>query len=104
MKKLDAGNANFAVVKTAFHGGGVITYHVSLNSAIKSARVFRADSCNCGCCAVVPITEAARQEMKTAEDELLYKQGVFTSLLQSDLLLNDLPKVENNMPPSTICL
>lgn len=61
--KLNENNANFAVVGTAFHGGGVISYHKSLRAAERSARCSVVGECDCGCCGVVPITESARREM-----------------------------------------
>ena len=60
--KLNETNARFAVVKTAFHNGGTLSFHISLEYATKKARAFRG-SCMCGCCKVVPVTEEAREEM-----------------------------------------
>lgn len=61
--KLTEKNAKFAVVATAFHGGGVISYHNSLAEAIKAERKATSPCCLCGCCKVVPITRAARKEL-----------------------------------------
>ena len=61
--KLNETNARFAVVRTKFHGGGVISFHNSLKEAEKSANHNRYYGCECGCCAVVPITVDAQREM-----------------------------------------
>lgn len=57
--RLTENNARFAVVKTAFHGGGVISYHYSADQADRAARKFRQPDCSCGCCRVVPVAELA---------------------------------------------
>lgn len=56
-------NVKYAVVRTAFHGGGVISSHKSLTAAEKAAKKYKNPECSCGCCAVVPITVQAREEM-----------------------------------------
>ena len=61
--KLNEDNAKFAIVKTAFHGGGTASFHNSLDAAIKARRKIKNPNCTCGCCAIVPITEEARREM-----------------------------------------
>lgn len=66
--KLTEKNARFAVVKTAFHNGGTISFHTSLDSALKVQRRYSSGGCTCGCCSVCPITEDAQKEMvKTLE-------------------------------------
>lgn len=60
--KLNETNARYAVVRTAFHGGGVIRFHKSLEEALKTQKWYREGVCTCGCCAVVPVTEEARKE------------------------------------------
>ena len=56
--KLDASNARFAVVKTAFHNGGTISFHRSWDAAVKSMNAWIGDSsCTCGCAAVVPVAK-----------------------------------------------
>lgn len=61
--KLNENNAQFAVVSTAFHGGGTISFHTSLNAAMISENKNTSKTCNCGCCSVIPITESAKEEM-----------------------------------------
>lgn len=56
-------NAKYAVVRTAFHGGGVVSSHKSLAAAEKAANKYRNPECECGCCAIVPITAEAREKM-----------------------------------------
>lgn len=91
--KLNEKNARFAVVKTAFHGGGVISFHRSLEEAIKSDRKYSSGGCICGCCRVIPITEEARKE--------LFERG-YCSLHED--LLEDIPRYTGNeFSPYIIC-
>ena len=91
--KLTEKNAKFAVVKTAFHGGGVISYHNSLTEALKSERKYASGGCICGCCRVIPITEEAREELS--------EQG-YCSLRED--LLRDIPNYTGNeFNPYSIC-
>lgn len=41
-------NGNWAVVRTAFHGGGLISTHKTATAAILKARSMRSE-CACGC-------------------------------------------------------
>jgi len=62
--KLTEQNARFAVVKTAFHNGGTISFHKSWDAAVKSMEKWIGDSsCTCGCAAVVPVTFEAQKEI-----------------------------------------
>jgi hypothetical protein len=61
--KITSKNTKYAVVRTAFHGGGVVSVHKSLAAAEKAAKKYRNPECSCGCCAVAPITDEARKEM-----------------------------------------
>ena len=61
--KLNENNARFAVVRTALHGGGTISFHKSLKAALKVEKENTQSDCVCGCCAVVPITKEARKEL-----------------------------------------
>jgi len=67
--KLTEKNAKFAVVATAFHRGGTISFHNSLESAIKARAKFALNSCECGCAGVVPVTAEARAEMRAYRDK-----------------------------------
>lgn len=55
----------WAVVRTAFHGGGVVSRHKTATAAILKARSGRSD-CSCGCFAVVPESEI--ENLPVAED------------------------------------
>lgn len=66
--KLDETNAKFAVVKTAFHNGGTISFHNSLEAAIKSQIENTSKTCACGCCGIVPITKDAQKEIVNYRD------------------------------------
>ena len=61
--KLTEKNARFAVVKTAFHNGGTISFHNSIYEALRVERKYGSGECKCGCCSVVPITVDARDEL-----------------------------------------
>ena len=66
--KLDETNAKFAVVRTAFHNGGTISFHNSLEAAIASQLENASKTCSCGCCGIVPITEEAQNEIVDYRD------------------------------------
>lgn len=61
--KITSKSAKYAVVRTAFHGGGVVSVHRSLAAAWRAADANRTEGCTCGCCSVRPITAEARREM-----------------------------------------
>jgi hypothetical protein len=44
---------NYYLVKTRFHGGGIVSRHKTLRAAEKAAKHWRSTSCTCGCCGVV---------------------------------------------------
>ena len=90
--KLNENNSKFAVVKTAFHGGGIVSYHNSLAEAIKSERKYASGGCICGCCRVIPITEEARKE--------LFRRCYSSQYV---VLLEDIPCYTGNENPYTIC-
>lgn len=53
--RLTEKNSKYAIVRTAFHGGGVIAY---TNSSAVAQRVQRKNTqqqCDCGCCAIVTV-------------------------------------------------
>nr|DAU29779.1 MAG TPA: hypothetical protein [Caudoviricetes sp.] len=84
-------NARYAVVRTAFHGGGVISSHKSLAAAEKATNKYRNPECVCGCCAVVPITAEAREEMPD------HGRDMCGQLLK---LLEEIPEyTDNNFSP-----
>ena len=91
--KLTEKNARFAVVKTAFHGGGVISYHNSIEEALKADKKFSSGGCICGCCRVIPITEEAREE--------LVEQGYCSP--REDLFQEIPYYTGNEFSPYTIC-
>jgi hypothetical protein len=70
MKKLNEKNANFAIVRTAFHGGGIASFHKSLKAAKRLEKTHSIFGCDCGCCSIIPITEEARKELKMWEKEI----------------------------------
>ena len=46
----------WAVVRTAFHGGGVVSKHKSATAALLKARSGKSD-CTCGCFTVIPASK-----------------------------------------------
>ena len=64
--RLTEKNARFAVVRTAFHRGGTVSFHRSLRAAERAAQRARVGECCCGCCGVVPVTVDAWREMPDA--------------------------------------
>lgn len=67
--KVNYENANYAVIRTAFHGGGTIAFTDDLESAIEIERENTAQGCTCGCCSVVPVTKEAMKKMNRLTDE-----------------------------------
>lgn len=105
--KLNEKNARFAVVKTACHNGGVLSFHINLTAAEKKASDFRGD-CKCGCCEVVPITEEAREEMWHTENknQFAYPKYPYRLYLENITempLLKDIPEYDPDMHYGTIC-
>jgi hypothetical protein len=45
------------VVRTRFHGGGIVSTHRSLLAALRAARKQTISGCTCGCCGVVPASQ-----------------------------------------------
>lgn len=80
-------NAKYAVVRTAFHGGGVESVHKSLTAAERAAKAYRKSGCECGCCAVIPITVQAREEMPN------HGRDICDNLIP---LLEDIPEYTGN--------
>ena len=73
--KLTEKNARFAVVRTAFHRGGTVSFHVSLQAAERRVKRLRGVAGRaCGCCEIVPVTIEAREEMEAAVNEYGYEK------------------------------
>lgn len=85
---------NFAVVRTTFHGGGVVSRHVAFDYALKAARADRVSDCACGCADVFPLNDNARSEM--------IHFGYFN---QDDyvVLFDDLPFYDPSLGPYVFC-
>lgn len=47
----------FLVVRTQFHGGGVVSRHRFRETAERAARRYESASCSCGCAGVVTLEE-----------------------------------------------
>lgn len=106
--KLNEKNARYAVVKTAFHNGGTLSFHNSLEAAERRAKAFRGD-CKCGCCEVIPVTKEAREEMwdTKSPDPCAYPRypyrGEYLEGPDDITLYEDLPEYDPSMNYSTIC-
>ena len=91
--RLSSANSRFAIVRTAFHGGGVLSYHLSLSAAEAAKRRGRVGLCCCGCCAVIPVTAEAVEEMR--------RSGGYIDIPP---LLAEIPEYTGNeFSPYTIC-
>lgn len=75
--KLTLENAKFAVVRTAFHGGGIVSLHMSAKQAIKRAIRECTPGCMCGCAEVFPILRGreAAQELHSEYKAIAYDTG-----------------------------
>ena len=93
--KLDETNAKFAVVRTAFHNGGTISFHNSLEAAKTAKKQNTSVTCECGCCGVVPVTPEARTELMDDANRSWYH----VPLLYSELSYWDTGK----QSPYTLC-
>ena len=80
--KLDETNARFAVVRTAFHNGGTISFHNSLEAAKTAKKQNTSATCECGCCGVVPVTPEARTELMDDANRSWYHIPVLYSELE----------------------
>ena len=47
----------YYVVRTSFHGGGVVSRHRTLERAALALLAYRSDNCTCGCAEIVPASE-----------------------------------------------
>lgn len=59
----------YYVVKTKFHGGGIVSKHRTLRAAKAAAKGWKAESCTCGCCGVV--TAAEYDDLQFSDDVFL---------------------------------
>lgn len=105
--KLSEKNAKYAIVKTAFHAGGTLSFHNSLEAANRKAVNFRG-TCMCGCCAVVPVTAEAREEMWNTKNNdpcayPRYPYREYRERIEDIALYADVPEYDPNMHYSTIC-
>ena len=53
----DNDQIKWCVVKTAFHGGGILSKHKTFKEALKAANKFRGSDCDCGCCGIIRIED-----------------------------------------------
>lgn len=98
--KITESNARFAVVATAFHHGGTISFHNSLEAAIKVRDKHAGDNCDCGCAGVVPVTQEAKAEMRAYRDR--HNNPIFDCGKIS--LYANLPTYQaNGESPYTLC-
>jgi hypothetical protein len=100
--KLTENNARFAVVKTAFHNGGAVSFHNSLEAAMKAKKKLQRGECVCGCADVVPVTIDAQNEIVAARDR--WNNPIYTAD-SAPALYADLPEfgVGGRVSPYALC-
>ena len=97
--KLNENNAKFAIVQTAFHGGGVVKFTNSLNYAKRILAQVISSDCTCGCADIVPVTvEGAEEILNNVEDK-----NERNYLKENMVLYKDLPSFNTNLHYGTIC-
>jgi len=50
----------FYVVRTAFHGGGIVSKHKTIERARQALSIARTGDCTCGCAGVVAVEDYHR--------------------------------------------
>lgn len=82
---------NFYIVRTAFHGGGIVSKHYDLLSALNSqVKYCGTGVCRCsgnryGCAVVVPVNEFALDEIrKYYKDSTMYNHVGFAIFTKYD--------------------
>jgi len=100
--KLTEKNARFAVVRTAFHNGGTVSFHTSLEAAMKAKRSYQNTDCICGCAGVVPVTVEAQNEIIAARDR--WNNPIYTAYAAPTLYAS-LPEfgVGGRVSPYDLC-
>ena len=97
--KLTENNSKFAVVRTAFHGGGFVKFTNSLNVAKRILAQTISSDCTCGCADIVPVTEEGASELLNSiedKNEREYSQ-------ENMVLYKDLPTFDTNLNYGTLC-
>jgi len=56
----------YYVVRTAFHGGGIVSRHLSRERAEAAARRYRAKDCICGCAGV--FSDEEYEQLETLDE------------------------------------
>lgn len=93
VKRIDprSGKAyKFAVVRTAFHGGGIVSMHTTYDLAHKASVADRSSSCACGCNDIVPIDLESQKELNRMDFDVP--------------LLDELPCYDPSFGPYTLCI
>lgn len=90
--KVSKENANYAVVYTAFHGGGTVGFYKTLTGALMAEKKYSVSGCCCGCCGVVALNQSAVSELL---DINYYYEEV--------PLYDDLPNYNGNNSPYSLC-
>ena len=100
--QLTLNNAKYAVVQWAMWNGGVVSYHNSLNQAIKKAQSYNNNPNANGyeVCRVFPITK----EAKSAINRMYSMNEQFYLPLDTNRLLSDLPYYDGSQRYNEFCL
>lgn len=97
---LDEKTSKFAVVRTAFHGGGVVKFTNSIAVAERIERVVKKHNsdCTCGCCEIVAVNKTGRKELYEH-----YKSEPWCSSINDITMYNELTTYKSELPYYTIC-
>lgn len=96
---------NYVVVRTKFHGGGIVSKHKTIEGAVRAAKKYRGSSCTCGCCNIVPTSIFARKALQEVfSDGMGYVAGFYIGEFCYDCpLYDELPTFEEAISPYDIC-
>lgn len=102
MKKLRK-ETRYVVVRTRFHGGGIVSCHTSLEAAVKAAHRTMTSECVCGCAHVVSVTSSDLEAFRREVDRDGYAYGVYIGE-PFDVVFANLSDMELCESPYTVCL
>lgn len=106
MAKLNEKNADYAVVRTAAHGGGTVGFYNSYAYAKRVERDNTISGCCCGCCAIVPVTAVGKEILinHILDNEYAWNDKSARKYYENEIVLYDeLPNFNGNNHYSTIC-
>lgn len=54
------------LVRSKFHGGGIVSRHRTVRAAWRAYKAMRADDCGCGCAGIIPASDYERLPRRDA--------------------------------------